>query len=185
MSNGDPPKKGIEGPVYIKSGHAVINVLGRPDKNGHIPTHRLSQASLTNKRPSESWVDYEDRVLARKTFGNIEKANSLDVLDPDVKSKVLELHIKAMQAGLKVSYNETHRTQERQEYLFQQGRSRRGDVITWTLTSDHTLSRAVDFHGSDKDLKKLREMGAEMGFSTLGDMDKGHLSYPKQVKANE
>ncbi|GHG37616.1 hypothetical protein GCM10017784_35050 [Deinococcus indicus] len=52
-------------------------------------------------------------------------------------------------AGLGVMVIETHRTRERQEYLFGQGRqgvpyARSGDVVTWTLDSLHRYGLAAD-----------------------------------------
>lgn len=46
--------------------------------------------------------------------------------------------------GLNVLITETYRSQERQEWLYQQGRSRPGKVITWTHNSRHTSGRAWD-----------------------------------------
>jgi len=39
---------------------------------------------------------------------------------------------------------ETFRSQERQNYLYAQGRTRSGSVVTWTLNSIHTKKNAVD-----------------------------------------
>ena len=40
--------------------------------------------------------------------------------------------------GLPVLITETYRTQERQDYLYAQGRTRAGAIITWTRKSRHT-----------------------------------------------
>lgn len=47
-------------------------------------------------------------------------------------------------AGLSVMVLETHRTRERQEYLYAQGRTRPGNVVTWTLNSLHRFGLAAD-----------------------------------------
>lgn len=47
-------------------------------------------------------------------------------------------------AGLDVLITETYRSQERQNYLYEQGRSRAGKVVTWTHNSRHTSRRAWD-----------------------------------------
>ncbi|MEQ6355901.1 M15 family metallopeptidase [Lysinibacillus sp. M3] len=39
---------------------------------------------------------------------------------------------------------ETYRSQARQNYLYEQGRTRPGQVVTWTLKSNHTSRRAWD-----------------------------------------
>ena len=46
--------------------------------------------------------------------------------------------------GLNVLITETYRSRERQNYLYEQGRSRPGKVVTWTKKSRHTSGRAWD-----------------------------------------
>lgn len=46
--------------------------------------------------------------------------------------------------GLNVLITETYRSQERQNWLYEQGRSRAGKVVTWTKNSRHTSRRAWD-----------------------------------------
>lgn len=48
------------------------------------------------------------------------------------------------QAGLNVLVVETYRSQARQDYLYQQGRTRPGKKVTWTHNSRHTSRRAWD-----------------------------------------
>ena len=47
-------------------------------------------------------------------------------------------------AGLKVLITETYRSQARQNYLYEQGRTRPGTVVTWTKSSRHTGRMAWD-----------------------------------------
>ena len=46
--------------------------------------------------------------------------------------------------GLKVRITETYRSQERQNELYAQGRTKSGKKVTWTLNSRHTSRRAWD-----------------------------------------
>lgn len=46
--------------------------------------------------------------------------------------------------GLNVLITETYRSQERQNYLYEQGRTRLGKIVTWTKNSRHTSRRAWD-----------------------------------------
>ena len=46
--------------------------------------------------------------------------------------------------GLNVLITETYRSQERQDYLYAQGRTRKGNKVTWTRYSRHTSRRAWD-----------------------------------------
>lgn len=47
-------------------------------------------------------------------------------------------------AGLKVLITETYRSQARQNWLYAQGRTRAGNVVTWTKNSRHTGRMAWD-----------------------------------------
>lgn len=47
-------------------------------------------------------------------------------------------------SGLEVKITETYRSQERQNYLYEQGRTRPGKIVTWTKNSRHTSRRAWD-----------------------------------------
>jgi len=48
------------------------------------------------------------------------------------------------QQGLKVRITETYRSQERQNELYAQGRTKAGQIVTWTKNSRHTSRRAWD-----------------------------------------
>ncbi|MFY0521440.1 M15 family metallopeptidase [Lysinibacillus sp. UGB7] len=48
-------------------------------------------------------------------------------------------------AGIKnIFITETYRSQERQKYLYAQGRTRPGQIVTWTLNSNHKSRLAWD-----------------------------------------
>lgn len=47
-------------------------------------------------------------------------------------------------SGLRVKITETYRSQERQNQLYEQGRTRPGKIVTWTKNSRHTSRRAWD-----------------------------------------
>lgn len=45
-----------------------------------------------------------------------------------------------------INVAETYRTQQRQNELYDQGRTKPGKVVTWTLKSEHTKRRALDIY---------------------------------------
>lgn len=47
-------------------------------------------------------------------------------------------------AGVKIFLTETYRSQARQNYLYEQGRTRPGNKVTWTRNSNHTGRMAWD-----------------------------------------
>ncbi len=68
----------------------------------------------------------------------------LSALLPSAK-RAAELFLKECEKkGLKVRITETYRTQERQNELYAQGRTKPGKVVTWTKNSRHTSRRAWD-----------------------------------------
>ena len=82
--------------------------------------------------------------------------------------------------GHDVSIVETARSQERQDHLFEQGRTRPGAVVTWTRDSAHTRGDAVDVivDGSWENAQgfaRLQRLAKEEGLRTLGIKDPGHL----------
>jgi uncharacterized protein YcbK (DUF882 family) len=109
---------------------------------------------------------------------------SLDLLDPEFESKLKRV-IERMESefGHKVQVTETFRSQERQNFLYEQGRSRAGNVVTWTRASNHTLGRAADVlidgsYDNPKGYARLAEIAAEEGLRTLGPRDPGHVELP-------
>lgn len=162
---------------YVKNGHPVVDTPAL-DKSGHVPTHRLDQ--LTNRTPDESFPQYEQRVLHQTSWSpDTARTSSLSSLDPDVRTATARMIADAAKVGVRLSPQETKRSQERQEMLFQKGRAGNpGDVVTWTLTSDHTPGRAVDFN--EQASAWIQKNAPAYGFKVLGAMDPGHVAMPSQ-----
>lgn len=97
---------------------------------------------------------------------------------------------KCRKAGLNIFITETYRSQERQNYLYEQGRIRPGQVVTWTKSSRHTSRRAWDIacNGSVLyDMEMLRKAGSiakSLGITWGGTWDKSP-DYPHfEIEAN-
>ncbi len=83
---------------------------------------------------------------------------------------------KCKQAGLNVLITETYRSQARQNYLYTQGRTRGGKVVTWTHNSRHTSRRAWDIcknvkgqeYSDPSFFRKCGEIAAELGITWGG-----------------
>ncbi|MED4888926.1 M15 family metallopeptidase [Lysinibacillus fusiformis] len=57
---------------------------------------------------------------------------------PTAQTACRLLFQECFKAGIKnVFITETYRSQERQKYLYAQGRTRPGQIVTWTLDSNH------------------------------------------------
>ncbi|WDV06112.1 M15 family metallopeptidase [Lysinibacillus irui] len=88
---------------------------------------------------------------------------------------------------------ETYRSQERQNYLYAQGRTRPGQIVTWTLSSNHTSRLAWDIAigppqslYDEVTLKRVgaiaRKLGITWGGDWTGNKDRPHFEVPKSWK---
>ena len=124
---------------------------------------------------------------ARATAADIpvDSANAdPDALNPDFRARlgrvITRMHD---EFGKDVQLVEGFRTQSRQDFLYDQGRTRPGDVVTWTKSSKHTLGLAADvtINGSYADtagFQQLAQVAAQEGLRTLGSKDPGHIELP-------
>jgi hypothetical protein len=79
--------------------------------------------------------------------------------------------------GLNVLITETYRSQERQDYLYAQGRTRKGNKVTWTRYSRHTSRRAWDIcknlkgheYSDTEFFYKCGEIARDLGITWGGD----------------
>lgn len=103
----------------------------------------------------------------------------LGALDPQFRA-ALERMIDRMTAeGHTVRVVETSRTQARQDDLWAQGRTKPGQVVTWTRQSRHLVGRAadvtVDGAWSGPGYARMHAIAREEGLHTLGARDPGHV----------
>ncbi|MFJ6264251.1 M15 family metallopeptidase [Lysinibacillus xylanilyticus] len=95
-------------------------------------------------------------------------------------------------AGIKnIFITETYRSQERQNYLYAQGRTQPGQIVTWTLNSNHKSRLAWDVAvGPPQSLYDVatlsqigaiaRKLGITWGGDWVGSIDRPHF----EVKSN-
>lgn len=98
----------------------------------------------------------------------------LNELLPEVK-KGAELFLEeCKKQGLNVLVTETYRSQARQDWLYEQGRTRAGKKVTWTKKSKHTSRRAFDicknvrgkeYDNSDGFFKRCADIAVSIGFT--------------------
>lgn len=96
-------------------------------------------------------------------------------------------------AGVKIFITETYRSQARQNYLYEQGRSRSGKIVTWTRNSYHKSRLAWDIAVSPPanlyDIATLNKAGAiarRLGITWGGDwknIDRPHFEVKTTWKA--
>ncbi|MDF2612359.1 MAG: D-alanyl-D-alanine carboxypeptidase [Clostridia bacterium] len=116
----------------------------------------------------------------------------LDELHPKVKSLALKLLEECKKEGLNIKISETYRTTDRQDYLYAQGRTRSGSIVTYSrgssMSSYHQWRLAFDIYndvpGDAYNLDILNKAGAigeqlglEWGGSWQGFRDTPHFQY--------
>lgn len=123
----------------------------------------------------------------------------IEELIPEVQKGALLFLEECKRQGLNVLITETYRSQERQDYLYEQGRSRPGRKVTWTRRSKHTSRRAFDicrkekgreYDNSDGFFKKAADIAVSLGFTagyywSKQDMPHIQLDEGKHIKAKE
>lgn len=110
----------------------------------------------------------------------------LDSLADPFRARLEHVMSRMESLGYRVRVLETHRTQERQEQLFAQGRTAPGPVVTWTLNSNHAQGRAADLNvtgGNGDGYDVLAKVAREVGLRTLGANDPGHIELPRASAA--
>ena len=126
------------------------------------------------------------------SFPDSAKVANRDInsLDQDVQGTVAQLIADAKADGITLTIAETARGQDRQAYLYGQGRGNNpGNVVTWTLDSDHAGRRALDLWSASEDKGGPGQAGWDWiqrnapsyGFKVLGDQDQGHISLASRL----
>ena len=122
----------------------------------------------------------------------MEPIKDLNRLHPKVKELAEKLLEKCKEEGLNIGISETYRTVERQDYLYEQGRTRAGSIITYargsSKSSYHQWGLAFDvfqnIRGKEYDLGVLKRVGEigesiglEWGGRFKGFVDTPHFQY--------
>jgi hypothetical protein len=177
------PSRRVLGGGHIRSSpRGAVYDSPRVGRSGKRPTHLISTITSWPATRGMTIDEYEERALGRRDFPpNVNQAiNSLDYLDPDVAEDYRRLAAGADSAGIPLSVRETYRPQARQIYLFQQGRSRPGPEVTWTLTSNHRDNRALDLGTTPSGYRWLDANAGRYGFNRLAG-DAPHIEKPPVV----
>jgi len=166
--------------VDILNGIGVVGEGKEVDSSNHLVE---DMAKLV--KPGQSVRDYVNEALARTNFPDSVKrtVNSLQKLSETARPVLRHLILQLEAEGIDVSTTETIRPQDRQEWLFQQGRSREGSVVTWTLTSNHREGNAMDLilnkdqSGMDPAYAKAHDIARTLGLIIYPKDDAGHFEF--------
>jgi peptidoglycan L-alanyl-D-glutamate endopeptidase CwlK len=98
-----------------------------------------------------------------------------------------------LQKGLRPEIVEAKRSQSRQEELYEQGRTKPGNIVTWTRNSMHTNGLAVDiaqldekgqitYNAKDNFWEEMGRIGKSLNLIWGGDFpkqDRPHFQFKK------
>jgi peptidoglycan L-alanyl-D-glutamate endopeptidase CwlK len=165
--------------------------VSRNTANSDLDTRASGAASRSGIHDAKPAFAAAAGVRAAAATKPVESANSdADALNPDFRTRlgrvVTRMHD---EFGKDIQLVEGFRTQSRQDFLYDQGRTRPGDVVTWTKSSKHTLGLAADvmIDGSYNDtagFQQLAQVAAQEGLRTLGAKDPGHIELPSRGGAS-
>lgn len=106
-----------------------------------------------------------------------ETCRDISELTPNAQKACNLFIAECKRRGLNVLITETYRSQERQDYLYAQGRTRKGNKVTWTKYSRHTSRRAWDIcknlkgheYSDTEFFNKCGEIARSLGITWGGD----------------
>jgi hypothetical protein len=184
------PVPGVEGPAdraAPSNPAAAIDLARRPTVSGPGQPER-APSDGTGRPSSTSSTPFDPRALnaAPALKEALKTASATATVFPGEIVPALRERLDrvvdrmARDFGYTVEVVEAHRTQERQDALFAQGRTAPGPVVTWTRESRHTAGAAVDVRidGGWSDAQaflRLAHVARDEGLRTLWPRDPGHI----------
>lgn len=122
-----------------------------------------------------------------KQIGLLENSAATAALHPTFATRLDRVIDRMRQEfGHNVQVVEGYRSQERQNTLYDQGRTAPGPVVTWTKSSKHTLGLAADVtidgtYDNTIGYQRLAQIASEEGLRTLGARDPGHIELAASI----
>lgn len=135
------------------------------------------------------------RIGVVRRMNDVTKAcRDIKELSPVTQTACNLFQEECKKAGLRVCITETYRSQARQNYLYEQGRSRAGNVVTWTKNSRHTGRMAWDIcknvkgqeYSDSAFFSKCGQVAKRLGITwggTWSTPDKPHFEISKEWKS--
>ncbi len=189
----------VIGRIVARRGTTVEELLARGDDREAELLMKLDVLlSKAGTAGGRDLADASERAGSEASMAAFRLATASSAADVTTPVRDVEGLAPALQARLErvvermkseyghdVSVVETVRSQERQDFLYEQGRTRPGAVVTWTRDSAHVSGDAVDVlvDGSWTNAEgfgRLQRIAQEEGLRTLGVRDPGHLELPRK-----
>ena len=101
----------------------------------------------------------------------------LSELEPRVQYAAFRWNDECHDTGHPFAVREVYRPQSRQNKLYAQGRTTKGNIVTWTLDSFHTKRLACDVAPDDGDFEALAVIGKKYGITHPLAFDLWHFEF--------
>jgi hypothetical protein len=200
-----PLKKGLSsfGTTTEKMPTAEEKSSGTSSQGASVMSTTAKEAGPDQKAPAIQQKMADANKPAASASTDVTKTNrDLNMLDPEMKRRIEATIADAKAQGIDLRPIETFRSQERQNYLYAQGRTRPGNIVTNAKHSNHTrydangnpAGVAVDVvpfvngkpDWNSKQWKQIGEIGKKNGLVWGGDFkklnDSPHFELPKPAK---
>lgn len=168
------------------SAAAVAAAAGAPADGAKTPTNAGAPVTSTPVDPRPAYAAAADARSIANSAPVTDVNTDSDALNPEFRTRLNRV-VKRMhdELGHDVELVEGYRPQTRQDYLYAQGRTRNGPVVTWTRSSKHSLGLAADLkidgsYGNPGAYQQLARIAAQEGLRTLGSRDPGHVELPNR-----
>jgi uncharacterized protein YcbK (DUF882 family) len=138
--------------------------------------------TMAHRKPAFAAAEAARAAVAARPVG--QPNSDVDSLNPDFRTRLSRVVTRMHdEFGRDVQLVEGFRTQSRQNFLYEQGRTRPGHVVTWTRSSKHTMGLAADVmidgsYSNPVAFQQLAQIAAQEGLRTLGPRDPGHIELP-------
>jgi hypothetical protein len=182
----------IAGTSSTADASAAAGSTGAPDIVGAIgmagATHAAKMAATATAASAATTATAASAAVSNASVTEVN--SDTDNLNPAFRARLSRV-VNRMhdEFGHDVEIVEGFRPQTRQNFLYEQGRTRPGDVVTWTKSSKHTMGLAADLkidgsYDNAEAYKQLAQIAAQEGLRTLGARDPGHVELPSRGGAS-
>jgi hypothetical protein len=134
-----------------RDGQQYMAVIEEHGPSSSIPRPHPGVSLFRSQPRAQSPLQMFQRQIGSPVLGLRERDKQLiQQLDPRFRPQVTELMARAIAAGLRPGITESYRSQQRQNELYEQGRTKPGSKVTGTRESLHTARLAVDIYQLDE-----------------------------------
>lgn len=176
-----------------------VNYMARLETHPPSPRNPVSHPGISlfvqTEQPRQQWPNMGLNSFRSNQPAQLSERSKRIISQlqpPDFQQQVIQLMLQGLSQGLRPEITEGLRSQDRQDQLYEQGRSNPGQVVTQTRNSMHTKGMAVDiaqldehgnitFNAQPDFWDRMGAIGRSLGLNWGGDWssfkDRPHFQY--------